>query len=95
MTCEHSFEGGAYCGKHSHGAVTLSCTGEESCPDRIPITNADRLRSFTDEEMAEYIDEHCAEAMWCNVPPEDNCPEHNTCVLCILDWLRKEWKDDA
>lgn len=34
MKCIHSHEDGAYCDKHDHGAVTVGCCGEESCPDR-------------------------------------------------------------
>ena len=50
-------------------------------------TNADRIRAMTDAELAKYIDLHTAEAMWCNAPPDD-CPPHETCELCILDWLK-------
>lgn len=56
---------------------------------RKPQTNADKLRAMSDEELAAYIDEHTAEAMWCNNPPLD-CPQDRECVDCILDWLRKE-----
>lgn len=41
MNCIHSHEGGAYCDKHDHGAVTVGCCGEESCPDREVLTRND------------------------------------------------------
>ena len=41
MKCIYSHEGGAYCDKHDHGAVTVGCCGEESCPDREVLTTAD------------------------------------------------------
>ena len=41
MNCIHSHEGGAYCDKHDHGAVTVGCCGEESCPDRKVLTRDD------------------------------------------------------
>lgn len=59
--------------------------GEETT--QKPITNYDCLISKTPEELAEYIDLHTAEAMWCNSPPND-CPPHETCRLCILEWLK-------
>lgn len=52
-----------------------------------PQTNADRIRAMTDEELADYIDLHTADAMWCKPPPND-CPLHETCYLCILKWLK-------
>ena len=53
------------------------------------MTRAELFRQMSDEEMAEYIDLHTAEAMWCKSPPED-CPPHEECVRCILDWLKEE-----
>jgi hypothetical protein len=57
-------------------------------------TNAEYIRELTDEEMAEWFDEHCCDAMWCTVPPKEDCPPHKECVKCILEWLREE-KTDA
>lgn len=55
-------------------------------------TNADRIRQMTDKELARYIDKHFTEAPWCNSPPAD-CPPHETCRLCILDWLKSPAKE--
>ena len=57
---------------------------------RKPITNADRIRSMTDEELAEWL--------WFKTgqcPPFDRCPQpdrETPCVMkeCWLDWLRRE-----
>ena len=60
------------------------------CGVRPPIqTNADKLRSMTDEELAEFITArhytpHCP-VPWCEESAE-NCKE------CWLNWLRKEAK---
>ena len=50
---------------------------------RIPITNADRIRSMTDEELAEFIRSQII-ARNIGLPVE-----------AWLDWLRKdvEWQD--
>ena len=58
----------------------------------LPQTNADRLRSTTDEELAEY------HAEMCGCPPghdsifgEPNCRMNTIgCKGCWLDWLQKE-----
>lgn len=51
-----------------------------------PQTNADRIRSMTDEELAEVLFGSCIEHMGveeCSHPEE-------ACKSCVLDWLRAE-----
>ena len=51
-----------------------------------PQTNADRIRSMTDEELAEVLFGCCIEHMGveeCSHPEE-------ACKSCVLDWLRAE-----
>lgn len=75
MKCIHSHEDGAYCDKHDHGAVTVGCCGEESCPDREVLTNADRLRSMTDEELADYHTKMCG------------CPPGHDPIFCGIETI--------
>lgn len=55
--------------------------------DRIahPETNGDRLRSMTDEELAEFLNCHnfCARNFDCEKGKQP-------CKECNLDWLREE-----
>lgn len=53
------------------------------------ITNADRIRSMTDEELAQFI----WDAMDMICP--NNCYEdpERLCVVCILDYLKQEATD--
>lgn len=51
-----------------------------------PHTNADRIRSMTDEELAEVLFGSCIEHMGveeCSHPEE-------SCKSCVLDWLKTE-----
>lgn len=51
-----------------------------------PQTNADRIRSMTDEELAELLFGSCIEHMGveeCSHPEE-------ACKSCVLDWLKAE-----
>jgi hypothetical protein len=51
-----------------------------------PQTNADRIRSMTDEELAEVLFGSCIEHMGveeCSHPEE-------ACKSCVLEWLREE-----
>lgn len=51
-----------------------------------PHTNADRIRSMTDEDLAEVLFGSCIEHMGveeCSHPEE-------ACKSCVLDWLKAE-----
>ena len=48
-------------------------------------TNADKIRSMSDEELAEYICINAPEAC-----PTGICPGEDFCYKCWLDWLKKE-----
>lgn len=54
------------------------------------ITNADRIRSMTDEELANwYFDKFFPCVPYCSML-QDGCPEHDDCKICLLEWLRQE-----
>lgn len=59
---------------------------ERDCEDYIPMTNADRIRSMTDEELAM--------ALLCvlrNLLKSDKvCDFNHDCKDCTLSWLQKE-----
>lgn len=61
-----------------------------------PITNADRIRSMTDEELAEFLLKvNSAYAMPCMTDEKDckweDYPTHDKgCKDCFLDWLQSE-----
>lgn len=43
------------CGLKDSYAYRHSCFGEDMCRCREPMTNADLIRSMSDEEMAEWV----------------------------------------
>ena len=52
-----------------------------------PITNADRIRSMTDEELADWLGIYCNG----NTKPGEICAKDiGSCEECWLDWLRQE-----
>ena len=57
------------------------------------MTNADRIRSMTDEELAEWMHETIyneGESLFlCDETPSNNCSE---CEKCYLAWLKTEIK---
>lgn len=61
-----------------------------------PITNADCIRSMTDEELAGVIAwPHLASPPWCS--EHITCPyiseDPTPCDKCALDWLQQEVDD--
>ena len=70
---------------------------ERDCRHFIRKTNADRLRSMTDEELAFILASPSVEIPpWC--VPHLECPHMDKdpvpCDECALDWLRQEARDD-
>ena len=73
------------------------CSDWPDCPFHPkPKTNADRIRSMTDEELAKFM--NCGAC-----PPgkdvselchdEDGGSVPDMCNLCWLDWLKEEAKE--
>ena len=56
-----------------------------------PITNADRIRSMTDEELANWLEQFAS----CELCPaiRERCGYGDGCVKAWLDWLREEAKE--
>ena len=53
------------------------------------MTNADSIRSMTDEEMAEWMAKYCEiKTVFCPNFGAHDCQE--SCEQCWLDWLRTE-----
>lgn len=53
-----------------------------------PMTNADRIRSMTDEELAEWISEYTD--CLCGIHKPGCSKTKGTCVATWLDWLKQE-----
>ena len=57
-----------------------------SCEWYAVKTNADRIRSMTDEELAEWI----AYRQGCFERQDKRCSKYGTCRDCWFDWLKEE-----
>lgn len=73
------------------------CTADEkklmlSCPayspKQKPLTNYDRIRAMTDEELAEWIAEYTD--CLCGIHKPGCSKTKGTCVATWLDWLKQE-----
>lgn len=60
-----------------------------------PVTNGDRIRAMTDEELAKYLFErgNCTEYCYGICAYQNECNKFNdeeVCIKHIVEWLRKE-----
>ena len=68
-------------------------TDTPSCPSRVPLTNADRIRAMSDEELATWI----LENIDCDKENIMCCPElyrssgkcNGRCIAGRLNWLKQ------
>jgi len=81
--------------KHCKKCGALIVSGD-LCEDCKPMTNGDRIRHMTDEELADFFNRImlcCSNDASCSM-----CPIFNGCaqnVMCVEKWLRKEAEEDA
>lgn len=53
------------------------------------MTNGDKIRAISDEELAEILFDECTT----HIKPktfEDMCAETDDCLNCVVKWLKKE-----
>ena len=60
---------------------------------RKPPTNGDRIRSMTDEKLANwYFNEFFKKTPYCIIP---DCTEKNRCEDCLIAWLKQGVNDEV
>lgn len=83
------------CGGHGFITATYE-NGQTSaiCPvcggigtHEIQMTNADRIRSMSDEELAKTLNSAVC-------PPLTSCNEGQQCIKCWIDWLQQPAEED-
>ena len=62
-------------------------------------TNADKIRSMTDEELVVFLDEFSGRCMDCEkLGPDTGCPIYKRGVFClpcdVMDWLKQPAKEE-
>ena len=83
MGCK--FEHGGDC--CNSGATQYMCKCKQPCDTIVPMTNADRIRAMSDEELAAWIDDMYCKCVWCDIK-KANCNDIK-CTDCIIEWLQQ------
>lgn len=84
--CRHRIDD--RCGKDGFPCVySQECAEPE---EQKPKTNADHIRSMTDEELAEFL-------RWdiCSKVRGDNRMCNGWCEECVTDWLKQPYKEEV
>ena len=80
-------------------ACIIPCTVSATIPEVKPKTNADRIRSMTDEELAEYLfergngDEYCY-GICVHQDDVNACVKalkQDGCIQSVVAWLKQEY----
>lgn len=72
---------------------SIYCKGcKQNAVDKyVKMTNADKIRNMTDEELAEFLDVMVVDGLDCVLGlPCDYCMEKCECESCIKEWLERE-----
>lgn len=72
------------------GATQYMCKCKQPCDTIMPITNADRIRSMSDEELSILL---CS-GMGCEQIPQKVCETYTRCTECTLAWLKQPAKEN-
>lgn len=73
------------CKKFSDNEVTAYCV-DGPCPDEV-LTNADRIRAMSDEELLEFLKKSVTNAYMCKLMRTEP-------MFLTLDWLRRTAEED-
>ena len=71
------------CDLYEEGGKFTAFCDMGGCKGR-KLSNGDKIRAMSDEELAEWFDLHASEPLWCVLP---ECLD-DECVKCILKWLK-------
>lgn len=78
----------AWCYDGNHELTRHGCAENNWCCFS-PITNADRIRAMTDEELAKWM-ANKVECQYCSVRSEWCTESEASCRTNWLDWLKQE-----
>ena len=84
-------KGCAYVSRGEHEAPCVKCM-QNASDNYKRMTNADRIRSMSDEELAEFLDiieQDGIQSQYGGVPC-DCCTEKTECSSCWVEWLQSE-----
>lgn len=94
MKCKYEHDGDCC----NAGADQYMCKCKKPCEFIWPLSNADHIRSMSDEELADYMSEHSIED-FCYIVCGGNCKamatfnktSYQVCREIVADWLKQPY----
>lgn len=79
------------CGKKKYGYLCEGCIHDPDAMDKYePMTNADRIRAMSDEELAKWLNSSGCICESCSHSAECVDPYNlSRCVCGVLEWLKQ------
>jgi hypothetical protein len=71
---------------NAHGYLVGACV--EYSPEK-PMTNADKIRQMTDEELAEYLCDRTSECYHCEGCGKCHYDKEKEMMTGMIDWLKQ------
>ena len=75
------------------GADQYMCKCKKPCEFIWPLSNADHIRSMSDEELAKLLLDGCRGSK-CEDQPENEWGSVN-CFQCRMEWLKQPYKEEV
>ena len=67
------------------------CHYKGECGHKAPLTNADRIRAMSDEELVEFIKHIKVRAAFCKAVKDNDAFE----AICSAEWLKQPAEEDG
>ena len=88
-----------FCGtaEDAEFADDSECAEFNRAVENKPMTNADRIRAMSDEELAGFLMKLMHNNVQCfgeGMFPYHPCPQEQNCKQCGLDWLQQPAEED-
>ena len=79
--------------KHTRTCTRVWRNSKKECPHYVQTTNADHIRSMTDEELAKFLLEIMRNSVCFGegMFPYHPCPQGQDCEKCGLGWLKQPY----
>ena len=79
-------------GKSMFDYPCFECTHNRAKDHWKPMTNADKIRNMSDEELADILFDDCTIKMGLETCKYLDCDGHD-CKKCVFEWLQAEVKE--
>lgn len=94
LKCSSDCPNDGFCDDCEKLFEAIDCLGEyEDKAEQKPMTNADRIRAMTDEELANFLANPCECSVDTTIDGHRECG-NKLCIQYLLEWLQQPAEED-